>query len=72
MDTDSDKNQRVRHDPKAINELLGPESYFTKENNIFINDLNRICKEYDDTFKDVSFSLITFRRFEPRSTTLRR
>jgi ArsR family metal-binding transcriptional regulator len=37
----------------ALEELLRPDSYFTKENNIFINDLNRIVTEYDSTFSDV-------------------
>ena len=39
-------------------EVLGlgeNEEYMDRENSIFINKLNYICKNYDVAFKDVSF-----------------
>ena len=33
------------------------ENFLTEENHLFINKLNYICKNYDQSFKDVSCCL---------------
>ena len=33
---------------------LAKKTYWDQENNIFINKLNLVCKNWDNTYKDVS------------------
>ena len=35
-------------------------NFLTAENHIFLNKLNYICKNYDQSFKDVSKGLVQF------------
>jgi len=58
----ADKSSTNKDDPeqKALQAALvdplleAKKTYWDKENNIFINQLNFICKNYNDTFKTVS------------------
>lgn len=35
------------------------EDFLDRDNQIFINKLNYMCKHYDDSFKDVSIRFLT-------------
>ena len=50
----------IKNAPVQPTELDGTglgenEDFLTHENHIFINKLNYICKNYDSSFRDVSF-----------------
>ena len=71
------KKSKTGREPDLSGEGLGEaENFLNQENQIFINKLNYICKNYDSSFKDVSsfsqkltFTLMAGQNYE---TALRR
>ena len=38
------------------------EEFLDRDNQLFINKLNYICKHYDDSFKDVSLTIFSIKK----------